>query len=127
MTTTHRQLALALLGLAAAAPAAPASAAREPSAGRETKLQRGLNQVVAAGVPGAVLLVREGRRTTRYTSGHGRLKPTTPMRARDRFRVGSITKTFVATVTLQLVGEPSSRSTTPSSAGCPGWTPPALT
>src|SRR4051794_35192232 len=107
MTRTHRQLALALalVALAAAAPAAPASAARDRSAGRETKLQRGLDRVVAAGVPGAVLLVREGRRTTRYTSGHGRLKPTTPMRARDRFRVGSITKPFVATVVLQLVGE----------------------
>jgi hypothetical protein len=107
MTRTHRKiaLALALVALAAAAPAAPASAARDRSAGRETKLQRGLNQVVAAGVPGAVLLVREGRRTIRFTSGHGNLKPTTPMRARDRFRVGSITKPFVATVVLQLVGE----------------------
>jgi D-alanyl-D-alanine carboxypeptidase len=107
MTETHPKigLALALVALAAAAPAAPASAARDRSAGRETKLQRGLDHVVAAGVPGAVLLVREGRRTTRYTSGDGRLKPTTPMRARDRFRVGSITKPFVATVVLQLVGE----------------------
>jgi D-alanyl-D-alanine carboxypeptidase len=107
MTRTQRKiaLALALVALAVAAPAAPASAARDRSAGRETKLQRGLNQIVAAGVPGAVLLVREGRRTTRYTSGNGRLKPPTPMRARDRFRVGSITKPFVATVVLQLVGE----------------------
>jgi D-alanyl-D-alanine carboxypeptidase len=107
MTETHPKiaLALALVALAAAAPAAPASAARDRSAGRETKLQRGLDHVVAAGVPGAVLLVRDGRRTIRYTSGHGRLKPTTPIRARDRFRVGSITKPFVATVVLQLVGE----------------------
>ncbi len=106
MTRTHKTaLALALVALAAAAPAAPASAARDRWAKRETKLQRGLNQVVAGGVPGAVLLVREGRRTIRLTSGHGRLKPTTPMRARDRFRVGSITKPFVATVVLQLVAE----------------------
>jgi D-alanyl-D-alanine carboxypeptidase len=107
MTRTHRQLALALalVALTVAAPAAPASAARDRSGGREPKLQHRLNQVVAAGVPGAVLLVREGRKTTRYTSGHGRLKPTTPMRARDRFRVGSITKSFVATVVLQLVSE----------------------
>jgi hypothetical protein len=53
---THRKiaLALALVALAAAALAAPAGAARDRSAGRATKLQRGLNQVVAAGVPGAV-------------------------------------------------------------------------
>ncbi len=107
MTRTHRQiaLALALVVLAAAAPAAPASMASDRSAGRETKLQRGLDRVVTAGVPGAVLLVRAGRRTTRYTSGHGDLTPTTPMRPRDRFRVGSITKPFIATVVLQLVAE----------------------
>jgi D-alanyl-D-alanine carboxypeptidase len=52
-----------------------------------------------------VLLVRERGRTIRLTSGHGNLKPKTPMRAGDRFRVGSVTKTFVATVVLQLVGE----------------------
>jgi D-alanyl-D-alanine carboxypeptidase len=71
----------------------------------EATLQRALDQVVAAGVPGAVLLVRDGEGTTRLTSGYGNLKPQTPMRAGDRFRVGSITKTFVATVALQLVGE----------------------
>jgi len=62
MTRTHRKLALALalVALAAAAPAAPASASRDRSAGRETKLQRSLKQVVAPGVPGAVLLGREG-------------------------------------------------------------------
>jgi D-alanyl-D-alanine carboxypeptidase len=107
MARTHTKLALAvaLVALAAAAPAAPASAARDRSAGREAKLQRGLDQVVAAGVPGAVLLVREGRRMIRLTSGQSRLKPKTRMRARDRFRVGSITKPFVATVVLQLVAE----------------------
>ncbi|HMC70888.1 MAG TPA: serine hydrolase domain-containing protein, partial [Mycobacteriales bacterium] len=68
-------------------------------------LQRSLDQLVAAGVPGAVLLVRKGDRTIRLTSGYGNLNPKTPMRAGDRFRVGSITKTFVATVALQLVGE----------------------
>src|SRR5207302_2500805 len=55
--------------------------------------------------PGAVLFVRNGDRTIRLTSGYGNLKPKTPMRAGDRFRVGSITKTFVATVVLELVGE----------------------
>jgi D-alanyl-D-alanine carboxypeptidase len=105
MTKTHMKVALALLAVAAAAPAASASAAPHPSAPRAAKLQRALDQVVAAGVPGAVLLVRERDRTIRLTSGQGTVKPTTPMRARDRFRVGSITKTFVATVALQLVAE----------------------
>ena len=52
-----------------------------------------------------MLFVRKGDRTIRLTSGYGNLKPKTSMRAGDRFRVGSITKTFVATVALQLVGE----------------------
>ena len=82
-------LPLALLALAATAPAAFSGAARDRSAAREAKLQRDLNQVVASGVPGAVLLIREGHRTIRLTSGHSKLKPKTRMRARDRFRVGS--------------------------------------
>jgi D-alanyl-D-alanine carboxypeptidase len=107
MTKTYRRsaLSLALLALAAATPAMSASPPRDRSAGRHARLQRALNHVVAAGVPGAVLLVREGDRKIRLTSGHGNLKPKTPMRARDRFRVGSITKPFVATVVLQLVAE----------------------
>src|SRR4051812_43373720 len=92
---------LALAGLAGTA----VTAAPYRAAGRETQLQRGLDRVVAAGVPGAVLLVRERDRTIRLASGYENLKPRTPMRANNRFRVGSITKTFVATVVLQLVGE----------------------
>ena len=101
MTSSHTTIALslALIALAAAAPAAAAGG------GREVKLQRGLDRVVAAGVPGAVLLVREGDRKLRLVSGHRSLKPKAPMRPQDRFRVGSITKPFVATVVLQLVAE----------------------
>src|SRR5689334_21789830 len=94
----------ASFGLAAAALVAPVNAASE-RAGRELDLQRSLNRVVTAGVPGAVLLVRKGKRTIRLTSGFGNLKPRTPMRPGDRFRVGRITKAFVATVALQLVSE----------------------
>jgi D-alanyl-D-alanine carboxypeptidase len=94
-----KALSLALVAIAAATPAAGAGA------GREAKLQRALDRVVAAGVPGAVVLVRAHHQTIRLASGRGRLKPPTPMRANDRFRVGSLTKSFVATVALQLVGE----------------------
>ncbi len=91
---------VAALALAAAALAVPASAAD-----RETKLEQALDGVVAAGVPGAVLLVRDGDRTIRLASGYGNVNSRTKMRTADRFRVGSITKTFVATVVLQLVNE----------------------
>ena len=68
-------------------------------------LRQALDRYVATGVPGAVVLVRDGDRTTRLTSGVDRLESNESVRATDRFRVGSITKTYVATVLLQLVGE----------------------
>ena len=97
--------------LAAAALVAPtaASAAVQPagdrSSARDLPLRHALDRYVASGVPGAVVLVRDGDRTTRITSGVGRLGSRDPVRATDRFRVGSLTKTYTATVVLQLVGE----------------------
>src|SRR5205814_7727642 len=84
--------AAALSALAAGGSLATASGDATPPA--TLRLQQAVDAVVAAGVPGAVLLVREDDRTLRLTSGYGNLKPRTPMRADDRFRVGSITKTF---------------------------------
>jgi len=100
-----RHVLLALLALGAVVGATACAGAPERAAAREPELQRALDQLVAAGAPGAIALVREGDRTIRFTSGHGNLKSRTPMRATDRFRVGSVTKTFVAAVVLQLVGE----------------------
>src|SRR5262245_50277019 len=64
-----------------------------------------LDEVVSDGVPGAILLVRDGDRTVRLTSGSARLAPRVRMEPNDRFRAGSITKSFVSTVVLELVGE----------------------
>jgi D-alanyl-D-alanine carboxypeptidase len=64
-----------------------------------------MDALVAAGVPGVVVLVHGKNGTLRLASGHSNLARKTPMRVTDRFRVGSITKSFVATVVLQLVGE----------------------
>jgi D-alanyl-D-alanine carboxypeptidase len=61
--------------------------------------------VVASGAPGATALVRDGGRTLHLASGSGTVATRRPMRPRDRFRVGSVTKTFVAAVVLQLAGE----------------------
>jgi D-alanyl-D-alanine carboxypeptidase len=83
---------------------APALAAKGPTA-QAVKLQQALDQVVVAGAPGAALLVREGDRTIRLSSGYGNLDPKTPMRVADRARIGGVTKSFTATVVLQLVGE----------------------
>jgi D-alanyl-D-alanine carboxypeptidase len=90
------------------APAVSASVTHGDSARPE--LQRRLDAVVAAGAPGVVALVNDGRR-----AGHGAvwqdargvadLRTRRPMRADVHFRVGSVTKSFVATVALQLVAE----------------------
>lgn len=83
----------------------PATASRNAAPAEAVHLREALDAVVAAGVPGALVLVREGDRTIRLAAGYGNLARRTPMRASDRFRIGSETKTFVATVVRQLVGE----------------------
>lgn len=61
--------------------------------------------VVAAGSPGALVLVDEGSSRREAASGLAVLRGRVPLHVRDRFRVGSITKTFVAVVVLQLIDE----------------------
>jgi D-alanyl-D-alanine carboxypeptidase len=90
-----------LLGMAAALlAAAPAEAT--PSA---ATLRRELRAVVSAGAPGAIVLSRDGARSVSVAVGVGRRTPRAPMRRGDRFRVGSLTKTFVAATVLQLVAD----------------------
>jgi D-alanyl-D-alanine carboxypeptidase len=99
----------ALIGLAVAvltvlALAAPASAAPGPS-DDHAALRAALQAVVDAGATGAVGLVDDGADVSAVAVGAARLDPRRPLRVRDEFRVGSITKTVIATITLQLVGE----------------------
>jgi D-alanyl-D-alanine carboxypeptidase len=79
--------------------------ASTPGASTRTKLQRALDRAVNARVPGAVLLARHGKHTVRVASGYADVKHKTPLRTSDRFRVGNVTTSFVATVVLQLVAE----------------------
>jgi D-alanyl-D-alanine carboxypeptidase len=99
--------------LVAPARAAPASA---PSGHQRTlgpapqridpnELQRLLDQVVAAGAPGAAALVRDEHGVQRAASGLADLRTGRPMRPGLNYRVASVTKPFVATVVLQLVAE----------------------
>jgi D-alanyl-D-alanine carboxypeptidase len=64
-----------------------------------------LDDVVAAGAPGALALVRSGGETWHGASGLADVEAPLPMRPDLRFRAGSVTKTFVAVVVLQLVAE----------------------
>jgi D-alanyl-D-alanine carboxypeptidase len=84
------------------APTGAAAAQTDPF-GRT--LQEQLDAVHAAGMPGAFAEVRDGRRTWTPTAGVADIATGAPVRDGMRHRVGSITKTFVATTMLQLVAE----------------------
>jgi D-alanyl-D-alanine carboxypeptidase len=103
--TARPVIRLIATGVLLAAAAWPQTANASPAGASPVSLQRALDRIVATGPPGAVLLVRGRDRTLRLTSGHADQAGTIPMRARNRFRVASLTKSFVATVVLQLVGE----------------------
>ncbi len=63
-------------------------------------------QLTEAGTPGAAVGVWiPGRGTWVHAQGTGDLATGAPIRVADQFRIGSITKTFAATVLLQLVDE----------------------
>jgi D-alanyl-D-alanine carboxypeptidase len=80
-------------------PAATTQAAPAP------ELRSLLDTVVHEGSPGALVLVDEGASRSTAARGLAALDHRVPLRAGDRFRAGSITKTFVAVVALQLVAE----------------------
>jgi len=81
-----------VLALAVLTVVLPSAQARVPAA------PPSLRPLVAAGAPGAILLTRHGDAIARRAMGSG-------LRASDSFRIGSLTKTYVASVVLQLVAE----------------------
>ncbi len=90
-----------LAAVVAALVTVPVANAAPPRA----QLQQAVDRVVAAGAPGVIALVRDRGRTVRAAAGHANLATGRRIRPTDRVRVGSATKTFVATVVLQLAGE----------------------
>ena len=68
-------------------------------------LQERLDEVVAAGAVGALAEVRDEHGVWRGASGVAEVGWTRAVPVGGRFRVGSIAKTFVATVALQPVDE----------------------
>lgn len=64
-----------------------------------------LNDIVGAGAIGVVAEVRDEHGAWRGSGGFAELGKTRPVPTPARIRIGSITKTFVAAVTLQLVAE----------------------
>ncbi|MET8248453.1 serine hydrolase domain-containing protein [Streptomyces sp. NPDC005202] len=99
----------ALVGAAAvvlsAVPAGPALAAVPAGGGHHEATRAAVRAAVGDGVPGVTATAQDGRGTWSATAGLGNVRTGTPRSADDRYRVGSITKTFVSTVLLQLEAE----------------------
>jgi D-alanyl-D-alanine carboxypeptidase len=81
---------------------APAGAGVRAGAPAQSAFQAAIQQIVTDGVPGAIGLARQGSQVTVTAKGLADVATQTPMAAGDRVRIGSLTKTFVATVVLQL-------------------------
>src|SRR4051794_7834713 len=102
MKTTLRTLTLLLVaGLALSLGAAQTRAASPVT----VKIAKAADAAVAAGIPGVSLYVRRGANETVIVRGLADVARRTPMTTIDGFRVGSVTKMFVATVVMQLVAE----------------------
>ncbi|MFF3150158.1 serine hydrolase, partial [Streptomyces sp. NPDC057927] len=99
-------LALLTVCVCALVPTAGGAVAASPAVGPDaTALQAALDRVTATGAVGAVAEVRQGSAVWRGSSGKSRLNGRQAAPVDGRFRAGSVTKTFTATVVLQLVGE----------------------
>jgi D-alanyl-D-alanine carboxypeptidase len=68
-------------------------------------LQQAADQLVADGVPGVIIMTRRGQQVSNVVAGLADKATGQPMQPQDKVRIGSITKTFVATVVLQLAAE----------------------
>nr|MDT0662831.1 serine hydrolase domain-containing protein [Micromonospora sp. DSM 115978] len=111
-TLTALLLVTAVAVLPSSATAAPEPSTGAPAAATDSvsgldraALRRALAEVPAAGAPGVLAAVRAGRADWAGAAGIADLSKARPAQPQMRHRVGSITKTFVATVLLQLVDE----------------------
>jgi D-alanyl-D-alanine carboxypeptidase len=96
-------LAALLTATLVAGTAAPAGATGPPRDDR--RLQAALDDLHDLGITGVQGVTRAGGVTARSRAGVGDLARGTPVPLDGHFRMGSNTKTFVAVVVLQLVGE----------------------
>ncbi|MCS0606389.1 beta-lactamase family protein [Streptomyces sp. LP11] len=104
-TTLPAGIALLLTTVLTSALAAPALAATTAGTHGHDGTREAVEAAVATGVPGVTATARDAHGTWSTTAGTGDLRTGAPRSAADRYRVGSLTKTFVATVLLQLEAE----------------------
>ncbi|MHA6764936.1 serine hydrolase domain-containing protein [Streptacidiphilus sp. PAMC 29251] len=103
MIRTLRSAATAILATVLLTAVAIPSA--EASSAGQNALQKQVDAVQHTGTVGVLAEVTGPRGTAYATTGQADIATGAPVRAADEFRIGSATKTFVATVVLQLAAE----------------------
>ncbi|RLU79712.1 serine hydrolase [Streptomyces griseocarneus] len=102
----------------------PGHAAASPARSDAAALRRLARELVAAGAPGVIVRVDDGRgRPVEVTEQAPWARPDHRLRAGDEFRMGSNTKTMVAVLVLQLVGQGELALTDPVEKWLPGQVP----
>jgi D-alanyl-D-alanine carboxypeptidase len=121
MSSAFRKVAIAVacaILLVTTFGAAPAVAAPDTA-----RVQAAMDAAIAAGVPGMVAATRGPDGTWRGTAGVGELGTGRTPEASGRFRVASVSKTFTATLVLQLASEGRLGLDDPVSRYLPGLLP----
>ncbi|MEV7565388.1 serine hydrolase domain-containing protein [Streptomyces tanashiensis] len=72
---------------------------------QKTNLQPFVEAVLASDIPGAVVVTADKGDQVANAWGLGDIASKTPMKVEDRFRIGSLAKSYVAVVILQMVDE----------------------
>jgi len=70
-----------------------------------TSVKNAIRDALQLGYPGILANISKGGKTWSYAAGIADVRTKKTMKADFRFRIGSVTKTFIATVLLQLSGE----------------------
>jgi D-alanyl-D-alanine carboxypeptidase len=99
-------VASVMIAVPVAGSATAMAAESAPATSNTRILQQDLDAVAANGPTSALVAVVDGTQVTRATSGSALAGTNRGIDPRGRFRAGSITKTFIATVVLQLVADP---------------------
>jgi D-alanyl-D-alanine carboxypeptidase len=100
----HRLPLIALAVVAAMGAGLLAASPWQRSGPAPPAVESALTSVIDAGAPGVVAQVWGGR-SWAEAKGFANLRQRVPMRPDDRFRIASLTKTYVAAVLLQLAAE----------------------
>lgn len=97
--------ALPAVASQATAAATPGPTTSAPDPVLRQQLQRDARALLRYGTPGVLAGVQTDAGTVKVRAGFGDLRTRTPVPWGAKFRIGSMTKPFVATAVLQLVGE----------------------